>query len=267
MLNAEIWSGAGNSFIICSLVGIEALQIEASRYPQLAIALCSQHQVDGFLTLTKTGDTELTWGFYNNDGSQAEMCGNAARCVASFAEAHNLAGAVFSLKTLSGSIKCMPLGEGQAKVEMSLLKEDRVAHTENVEGLSVTGDLIDSGVPHFVIDVDENNFDLKETEALTKTCLQLRESGRFPPRGANITFLKFIEGNEIDSISFERGVESFTMACGTGAVAAAFKAHKKIKKNNIIVNVPGGVLEIDFSGALPVLCGPTEKIKEIQIGI
>ncbi len=268
MLNAEIWSGTGNSFIICSLIGAEVASVEAMRakYPKLVIDLCQQHKVDGFLTLSKLSPSEFEWDFYNNDGSRAEMCGNAARCVASFVSANGLAESVFHLKTLSGSIKCIPQSEGFSKVEMSVLNEELVNHKEQVNNSLVVGDLIDSGVPHFVIDVDQNNFNLEDTESLTLICKQLRETDRLPPRGANITFLKYIKNNEIDSISFERGVENFTLACGTGAVAAAYSAHKKIKTNNIVVNVPGGVLKIDFSGKLPVLYGPTKKHKDIEIG-
>ena len=87
----------------------------------------------------------------------------------------------------------------------------------------------------------------------------MRQVNDFGSSGANITFVEKLESDSIQAVTFERGVEDYTMACGTGAVAAAmYYQSKKNSCENIVVRMPGGNLNVKNAktGQRPLLIGP-----------
>ena len=222
-------SGTGNSFLITNEFGKNTLENKAD----LAKKLCHKYQTDGFVCLKGSEKLDFEWDFYNMDGSHADMCGNAARCVIMYASKNNLAKnkAEFSagIREIAGEVidsKKVKISMGKAHVVKKL----------KVEGVS--GYLVNTGVFHFVIEADDINsselFDLAK----------LLQNSNSIVKGNNITFY-----SSTNVKTFERGICEFTKACGTGAVAAgAVMVFKKTYKfnNNINLMFPGGELVVSI---------------------
>ncbi len=266
-------SGTGNDFLIADLrspEGQRAWQELAQDLPpsQVAAQLCHRQfgiGSDG-LILVKPGcqDIDFIWDFYNSDGSSAEMCGNAARCVSRwFAEQsgpltedqHPLC-----FQTQAGLIRAQVHPRGFVSVEMSPLKVHEAQGQMESHGQTINYSYVDSGVPHIVLQT-EGTFDFQKMKPVAE---YLRNHPHFGEEGANVTFVRETSPEAVHSVSFERGVEDFTLACGTGAVAAAW-AHRQQHPGPqpIQVQLPGGQVTVSFQGPQPILYGPAHYIAEI----
>ncbi len=222
-----------------------------------------------FLDPSPNKDFDFQWDFYNADGSKAEMCGNAARCVALYAFKNN-----FSKKkeikflTLAGSISASIDKNDIIKIQMTPINETTWNKKLQIDDNQIEYAFINSGVPHAVIELE--NF--QRDESLKSLSKKIQLADDFKPTSTNVTYLSTIstEPNSLSlkTASFERGVFDFTLACGTGAVAAAYYfANKHSLKNQSIINVqvPGGELKISFNDNQPFLSGPAKFISESQI--
>ena len=273
-------NGAGNSFYLLDLRSNAANERLQMIYPNLSRSeiskeICSGYHsssaVDGivFVVDRKNNSTvDFEWDFYNADGSVAEMCGNAARCVASFAHTRGFAEADLRFGTLAGTIsaKVFPK-ENRVDITMTNISDEKWDQTVTTKSSGeISYCYINSGVPHVVITID-NISDRKKMALLAQ---ELREPQFFKPKGANITFLQEVSKTQIKSVSFERGVEDFTLACGTGAVAAA-RVHcgppNCTGVSEVTVFVPGGELAVHFRDKNPHLIGPVEFMSETEMVI
>ncbi|MCE3010514.1 MAG: diaminopimelate epimerase [Proteobacteria bacterium] len=244
-------SGAGNTFTIEDQLEKDPLPGDFS---EQARKLCSETpKTDGYLILWRSHECDFQWDFYNNDGSNAEMCGNAARCASRyFLEKKNLDRCTFRTRAglISGSWKSK--SEGLICVTLTPISDIKSHFKAETKIGPVIGTFINSGVPHFVIE-------RKPERSLAQ---ELRASLSFGPQGANITFSQPGMGQDLKVVTFERGVEDFTMACGTGAVAAAFTYFEKNSSDkSVVIEMPGGKLEVTQSHP-PTLTGPTKYIEE-----
>lgn len=201
---------------------------------------------DGLLFLRPHASYDFAWEFYNSDGSSAEMCGNAARCaVLYFHQRINDRKSVEFL-TGAGPVGGEVLPSGEVRVQMPPIRSSRQLIAQNVSGV-----FTQTGVPHFVI----------EREPDSELARQLRKADDFGPAGANITFIHDLEGSSLSAVTFERGVEGFTQACGTGAVAAAVAFGLKAQSSSLVtVRMPGGELKIENVqvNQRPYLTGPAQ---------
>ncbi|MEJ5377537.1 MAG: diaminopimelate epimerase [bacterium] len=238
-------SGSGNDFIF---VDHRDLQWEGCDLAQLARLLCRRRVsvgADGLVLIVPPKDPahDFAWRFFNADGSEAEMCGNAARCAARFA---NLKGLVSStqmrFETLSGVIEATVVGEG-VRVRMG----DPTGVRPQVNLILPEGELelvcINTGVPHAVNFVQ----DLEGVEVVELGRF-IRHHQAFAPAGTNVDFVQAIDSSTIKMRTYERGVEDETLACGTGAVASALAAHLtgKAKPPVEVITRSGGRLKVDF---------------------
>ncbi|MGE0762335.1 MAG: diaminopimelate epimerase [Bdellovibrionales bacterium] len=262
-------TATGNDFL---LVGLHTPQA-AAEWPahfkgrtraEVTRQLCDRHEgigADGMLFFTDSGDADFAWDFYNQDGSSAEMCGNAARCAGLWAARTCGGWRDFRFETAAGLVGVRRLDNGMIEVLMPKVTLKK----ENLEVKLSTGRTkvmwVDSGVPHAVIRQES----LKEREVLRSEARELRHHNEFGAAGANVTFYVEHDGQKISTLTFERGVEDFTRACGTGAVAAAYVQHLKSKANQIHVQVPGGLLTVDLSEARPRLAGPAHWVADCQV--
>jgi diaminopimelate epimerase len=202
---------------------------------------------DGFIILDKQSDSLLSWEFYNSDASSAEMCGNAARAICKlFVE--KLGGAKKStLLTLGGEVSLEYISKDELKVKMP--KKDYISQ-------SGEGHIWNTGVPHFVFQKDFS--DLEATKTFAK-------NNRFPEvldeKGANVSFW-FEAKAGILATSFERGVEDFTLACGTGACACALDVlrSKNRETGSVHLSLPGGEVLIEVQKEAVFLIGEAEII-------
>lgn len=229
--------GAGNTFWLTTRD--VALEDRVS----LVQKVCNAWGVstDGFVFLNRKDAGSVVWDFYNSDGSSAELCGNAARCVAAFLNYLNPELPGFNLETRAGrvmlAVEDPDIGVFSAVLPVATVLSPQF--TVEVGRRKVTGAWIRAGVPHYVIP-SEPNFELASL---------LRSHSAFGAEGANVTF---VQGDQLDWLSaqtFERGVEDFTLACGTGAVAAATWARcQNGVFSNVWVSMPGGILEVTWVG-------------------
>ncbi len=255
-------SGAGNTFLISdsSELADKQLSSMAQRYCQQTEGL----QADGLIWLERfEPQADLKWHFFNSDGSSAEMCGNAARCVAIYAkEKMNIKKQKLHFLTLAGSVYAEVLGENKVCVSMPAIKDLQEGKTVQLSGEQLQGFYIDSGVPHFVLELSKE----PKIKEKVEQARALRGHKDFLPKGSNITYFWKKQSHLIGSMTFERGVEAFTQACGTGAVAAAKAACLADKEQkSYLVDVPGGQLKVDFKkNEHPELTGPAKIVFDIE---
>lgn len=244
------FSGAGNTFAITwSTAGLETLdkdQVLRISDPVRGFA------VDGVLIVKKHSEREFSWEFYNSDGSRAEMCGNAARSVALFLKMSGLEKEI-KLNTQAGAVFLNP-----QSIAVEMRGRDFFYEKKNVqiESSNFSGLFVDSGVPHFIIE----DYSLSE-----KICSDIRQHNSFQPRGTNVTLFQKTSTQQVKAKTYERGVEGFTLACGTGALAVAGWLLQKGESSEIEIAMPGGVLRVEKLKLGYRLTGDTEYIGSFKI--
>jgi diaminopimelate epimerase len=211
-------SGTGNDFI---MLDNRVHRIPLPELQKLAKRICPRGTAvgaDGLIALKAPPGSGLdfAWDFINADGSVAEMCGNGARCAARLARDIGLAGDNMVFSTLAGPIHAAILDNNRVKVGLtpptgyySGLALEAVGEKFNLAG-------VNTGVPHTVMECD--NLDAVPVKLWGQA---LRRHQHFAPAGANVNFTCKLDQHTIRVRTYERGVEDETLACGTGATAAA----------------------------------------------
>lgn len=256
--------GAGNDFIIIN--NIEE-RIPVSKLSELAEKLCHRRLsigADGFMVVDTPdfgGDYKMR--FYNADGSLGEMCGNGARCITRYGYEKGLAGEVQNIETIAGLVIGYRVTDDMYKIR---LNDVTTMKSMTVEALGkeyecVYVELGNPGIPHAVVQIE--GLAKMEQSELRELGTYLRHCKNFP-KGANINFYDIIGEDELVELTYERGVEDFTLACGTGsgAVVAALTKEGKVSGKDVKVKVPGGELYITISNEGLFLTGPTAKVAE-----
>ena len=211
-------SGSGNDFII---IDNRDLSLNVGDLPAFARKVCSRKisvGADGILLIEPSKTANFKWQFFNSDGSVAEMCGNAARCVARYAYLRTIAPKKMSFETFVGIISA-EVNNNVVKVRLTDPSPLRIAQTIILNCRECILDCIDTGVPHAVAFVDS-----VETCAVVGTGRQIRNHEHFAPRGANADFAEVLNRHKMKVRTYERGVEDETLACGTGVVASVLAA-------------------------------------------
>ncbi len=269
-----LMSGTANSFAITSFMSEQAAlslheSFNVTNLNELAKKFCHIANVDGFIIITESQNknNDYKWIFFNRDGSPAEMCGNAARCVGHLTFKNHIAGQEHSFESVAGDINVFVENEGRVTIGMTAIQGLKQDLNFSFEGNNFPYTYLDTGVPHSVIKLDS----LDKLHSHKVMASKLRHQLDSNLNGSNVTFYCVNDGKSIQSASFERGVEDFTQACGTGAVAAAYCHHLNSSESLIEVNMPGGRVFVDFSKITPYLIGPIkynstlfpEDIKEL----
>jgi diaminopimelate epimerase len=234
--------GGGNDFI---LIDHRRGVIPEADQPRFARRACARQVgvgADGLILIENSAQADFSWRFYNADGSVAEMCGNGARCAARFALLHKLAPENLTFETLAGTIAAEVKGR---RVRLALAGiEDFHLHLDiPVDGQNLVGHFLKVGVPHVILPVtDLEAAPVKELGRL------VRFHSLFQPAGANADFIRVKDPQALEVRTYERGVEDETLACGTGAVAAALiGARLGWVSSPVAVHTRGGeVLTVDF---------------------
>lgn len=176
---------------------------------------------DGLLVIEKIKNKDFRMRIFNPDGSEAEMCGNGARCLAIYA------GEKFKTKNLrlftkAGLIEAK-INKDVAKIKMSPPKDCQLDITIELAGITLKVNYIDTGVPHAIVFVEGlNNIDAANIGR------QIRYHKKFQPRGTNVDFIEVFDKDFIGVRTYERGVENETLACGTGVVASSLITFLKV---------------------------------------
>lgn len=218
-------SASGNDFIV--ILNFED-KFTFEEKTLLAKKLCRSKfsiSADGLIFLEKPRNSEasFSWNFFNSDGSEAEMCGNGARCVARLVEELNLFKSPFYFETKAGLIYAEVKGK-RVKVALTSPKDLKLNFVIRTDYGSFTSHFVNTGVPHVVIFWDDI-----ELAPVEKVGFKIRYHEMFKPAGTNVNFVEIKEekGKRYLKIrTYERGVEAETLACGTGAAASAYIAYK-----------------------------------------
>jgi diaminopimelate epimerase len=246
-INFTKMTGAGNDFII--IEPVKGLNLKT-----LTVKACDRTNgigADGVLVLDKSKKADYKMRIINADGSEAEMCGNGARCMTAYiARAQNIENKLFAIETQAGIILGEAHGE-EAHVRLSdpVDYKDNIILTINKRKISVS--YIDTGVPHTIIFVD--HLDTINVQAIGEL---IRHHKQFKPRGTNVDFVEQVNSNLVNLRTYERGVEDETKACGTGAVASAIITY--LKSNPEITNKEKAKMKV---------CTTSKEILEIIFDI
>ncbi len=267
--------GTGNDFLFID--ARDELPGPFAQIPRAEIVrkLCDRHfglGSDG-VVFVEQADAKYHWDFYNTDGTHAEMCGNATRCLGRWAQL-KLHLSSIEFQTLAGHVEVKVEGSNMSSYLHFVSAKARYMPL-TVAGREVGVYLIDTGVPHFVAKVD----DIAKARMQLEMIRELRFHREGGPRGANVTFLKVIGPSNFETVTYERGVEDFTLSCGTGVIAAAavglqwhdpnaaLDSSRPTAQLTADVTTPGGILSVrfeeDFAGV--TLTGPALKVYETEL--
>jgi len=252
------WHGQGNDFVI-----VNGFQEKLNDYKQAAIAVCDRHfgiGADGLVILLPptTAGADFRIRIFNSDGSEAEMCGNATRCIARYVYENGLSEKTrLTLETLAGFIKPEIIFEGgQVKTICVDMGEPRLLRSEiPVAGeadsravnipLEAAGAVygitcVSMGNPHCVIFVD----DIASVN-LSQIGPHIETNSYFP-RKTNVEFVQVLSPSKVRMRVWERGA-GITLACGTGASATLVAAVLNEKTDrSITVELDGGALFVEW---------------------
>lgn len=231
------YEGAGNDFIL-----IDDREELFRADVALVAALCDRHfgiGADGLMTLRRSAELDCSMRYYNADGSLGEMCGNGARCFALFAEHLGIGG---ETKYFDATDGCHTARMGRLKgmtgeVELGMINVSEIRAGEGWWFLN-------TGVPHYV----ELAQDVAGTDVRGLGRKIRYDTERFP-QGTNVNFVEITGDGTFRMRTYERGVENETLACGTGATAAAIITNYALQHETTKyrITVPGGELSVRFT--------------------
>jgi len=238
-------SGHGNDFIIIDNTDGN-LSLDWQNYASLWCRRRLSIGANGLLVIEQSKRADFRLRIFNSDGSEAEMCGNGARCAAGFAFEQGIADSLMTFETVAGIIRAK-VADDTTSIQLTDPKWERERIELDIDGETLTLYCVNTGVPHAVVFVD-GVFDLPDEELKRKGSL-IRFHRAFEPEGTNVNFVEIAGPGNIHVRTYERGVEEETMACGTGATASALIIHLYGDGGNppFTVKVPGGILKIDFN--------------------
>lgn len=257
----QVWymNGAGNDFMVLDARG------QNLDFSSLALDLCDRMNADGFMAIDESDIADFSMHFYNADGTRGEMCGNGARCICRFAYDNGLVSESMVVETDAGLVYAERLSESQYRVKLNnpgivdLNRKEDVAYVE----------LGMPGVPHAVKEIPGLRWE--QADELEEMAKSLRYDRAFP-KGANVNFYTWIAKDEIRILTYERGVEDYTLACGTGSASTVVVLKKKgeFSGNTIKVHNKGGVLQIIMECSEDEITsiyleGPTEIVRVMEV--
>jgi diaminopimelate epimerase len=244
--------GAGNDFII-----LDGRKEQMPRdMSALARRLCRRHLsigADGIMLILppeKGGHCGVK--VINADGSEAEMCGNGVRCVARYAWEEGIPGDDILIESKAGLVEARRLSKRQYRVKLnapSVIKENQTLEAGGKTWQYTCIELGDPGIPHIVLPYPG----LREAdrEALRHLGRELRYHPAFR-KGTNVNFYDLCDPAEADFslLTYERGVEDFTLACGTGSGSTALALRLAGKAGDRVrLAMGGGILQVELKPA------------------
>lgn len=233
---------------------------------------------DGIVVICSSDKYDFKMRMFNQDGSEAKMCGNGIRCMAKFIFDHQLSKKhILKIETLAGlrvvellfdDDKCIGAKVNMAKPVISCSslpcrspEETTINEAVMIDGKQYFLTTISMGNLHTVIFVD----DLKAS-GLMELGAKIEQLAKFN-EGVNVEFVEVVNNNYIKMRVYERG-SGETMACGTGACAAMYASFLNgYTSNQVIVGLPGGDLFIECINDEIIMAGPAKNVFEGTIEI
>lgn len=288
-INFTKMHGLGNDFILIDCLHLKECRFRNADFGILSKHLCDRRfgiGADQLLLLCSSRTADFRMRIFNSDGSEVEMCGNGIRCLAKYIWDRNLSRSdILEIETLSGIIKPSRVGE-MIKVDMGepifepgkipvTIQNSELRSQKSEKNLKLKSQIsnmiidyplevdrrtfkitcVSMGNPHAVILVD-NVSDF----SVTYYGPMIEKHSIFPQR-TNVEFIEILSPLEIRVRVWERG-SGETMACGTGASAAAIVSHLKgLTEKRTTVHLPGGDLFIEWGDGNHIyMTGPAVEV-------
>ena len=253
MINFAKMEGLGNDYVY-----IDAIKQNVDNPSELAIKLSDRHfgiGGDGIILICKSDIADFKMRMFNQDGSEAQMCGNGIRCVGKFVYDKKLTDKTnIKIETLAGikelvlhiqdeKVESVTVDMGEPileyeKIPVNLKQDEKIILKEQDKKFEFV--CVSMGNPHAVTEIDDvENFNLQ------KYGPGLEINSAFPEK-ENVEFVQIIDEKTIKMRVWERGTGE-TLACGTGACATAVACCLKGKTGrNVTVELIGGKLNIEW---------------------
>ncbi|MBT8400214.1 MAG: diaminopimelate epimerase [Rhodothermia bacterium] len=248
--------GAGNDFIV---LDNRFFHFTPDELGEIAETFCSRRTgigADGLLALEapSTDAADFRMRYRNADGTQGTMCGNGARCIALFAHGAGVAGQRQTFDTDAGVYQA-EIGPSRNSVRLWMPKPLPKLGTNAISvtlqsGLRLELHQLWTGTEHVVTFVDD--LEGVDVESIGR---EIRLLPQFEPNGTNVNFAQLSRAGAgvpaIRARTYEKGVESETLACGTGAVAIAIASvsQRSLPEKTLGVQMRGGVLTVGLTTA------------------
>jgi diaminopimelate epimerase len=271
--------GLGNDFLVFDAPAAADTHLISSKVR----ALADRHTGVGFdqalmLETPRDALSRVYYRVFNSDGTEAEQCGNGARCIAAlmYARAPQL-GRDIVMESLGGAVHARIEDGGLVSVDMGVPNFDPRAiplamaagsaanadvgaeaatYSLRVDGADLKIGAVSMGNPHAVLEVPD-----VKSAPLERIGPSIENHPRFPRR-ANVGFMQIVDRGHIRLRVFERGVGE-TLACGTGACAAVAVGRRRgLLDTNVRVELPGGTATVSWAagGEHLWLTGPAATV-------
>lgn len=265
--------GLGNDYIYvnCFSESVENINETAKRLSDRHFGIGS----DGLVLIKPSEIADFRMDMYNSDGTQAQMCGNAIRCVAKYVYDRKLTDKTeISVETLagikylqlnlseSGTVETVRVNMGKPELfpkKIPILSDLDTFIMQDIEidGKTYKTTGVSMGNPHIVVFIDE-------MPDMNKLGPKFENNPLFPER-INTEFIKVQDRSNIIMRVWERGAGE-TLACGTGACAAMVAAKlSDLVDGTAIVHLLGGELKIEWNGECVYMTGPCEFVFDGEI--
>ncbi len=275
MIKFTKMEGLGNDYVYIDCTKMEETAIDS--ISRLAKIMSDRHfgiGSDGIILICKSETQDFRMRMFNQDGTEAEMCGNGIRCVGKFVydkgltdkknlNIETLAGVKkLELHTKDGKVENVTVDMGEPILEaekIPVISEERIVKNLKLTALDkeFVFTAVSMGNPHAITIVqDVDNFDVEKYGRV------LEVDNHFPKK-ANIEFVEIEDKNTVKMRVWERGTGE-TLACGTGACATVVACTLNglvNEKENIKVKLLGGDLEIKWDDRV-FMTGPAKIVFE-----
>ena len=250
-------SGAGNDFIV-----IDNRNLSITLSTEQIRALCTRRTgigADGLILIEPSASHAFSMKYYNADGFLGSMCGNGGRCAAYFAytigiPTTSVNGYAFEANGNRYDARIT----GTETVRLRMLAPEEFRNNMEIEGMVCHS--VNTGSPHAIIYTSD-----LQTASVNGSGRIIRHRTDIFPEGTNVNFIEITSPDSLSIRTFERGVEDETLACGTGAVAAALMSYQLgiISSTTVHVTVKSrDILEVRFNEAMDevFLTGPAKIV-------
>ncbi len=230
-LNFTKMNGAGNDFIVI---------YNQNFYPDPIVIqkLCDRHfgiGADGILWIQKSKISDFGVRYFNSDGSGDSLCVNGARCSVLFGYLNNLCNKKCRFEFIGKVFEAEIINPDEIKIKLDYTPKIEPSKEIKFLGKKLNLSFVDIGSRHLIIEwfdfenmfkkeINESNFEEFDINYYGRA---LRNHPDFMPNGVNVNFIKKIDDNFYKIRTYERGVESETLACGSGCISSAIQIYLK----------------------------------------
>lgn len=234
--------GSGNDFILVDNRGRSPRAHPAA----LAKAWCDRKHgigADGLLWIASSPRAQAHMRIFNPDGSEASMCGNGLRCVVWYLHTKNHRQQAWRVQTRAGILPALVVAPERIRIFLPPPQAIHLGLSIVYRGKRYPLHSVNTGVPHAILFISKWTPD-----PLATLGPFIRHHRLFKPHGANVNLVRIESPHRIALRTYERGVEAETLACGTGAVAAAVigTALGRLKPPIQVLTTGGERLKVGF---------------------